>query len=110
MLATHRQSLAESLHSVPSSPRSVRHPSFTQAALQDLISSQSQATHRNRKLNPRFADRDWHDVAIGELAMSEDVKWVTMDTTVEEATKVSSYTLLANPVVASTDASTCRSC
>ncbi|KKA27200.1 hypothetical protein TD95_002097 [Thielaviopsis punctulata] len=88
VLATHRQSLAENLHSVPSSPRSVRHPSFTQAALQDLISSQSQATHRNRKLNPRFSDRDWHDVAIGELSILEDVKWVTMDTTVEEATNV----------------------
>ncbi|KAK7918499.1 hypothetical protein PG985_010373 [Apiospora marii] len=80
----HRHSLAENLRGLPPSPRSQRHPSLTQAAIQDLLNHPP----TSKAHNPRFAGRDWRDVAAGELASKDDVKWVTMDTSVEEATMV----------------------
>lgn len=88
----HRQSFAENLRNAPSSPRSQRHPSFTQAALQDLL---NHPPAHNKHANPKFAGRDWRDVDIGELVSSEDIKWVEIDSSVEEATKVS----LVSPLV-----------
>lgn len=72
-------------HSFAGSPRNQRHPSFTQAALQELL-SRPPDPHRNA--DPRFAGRDWHDVTVGELVTSDDLKWAEMDTSVEQATKV----------------------
>ncbi|KAI0475009.1 hypothetical protein GGR56DRAFT_644172 [Xylariaceae sp. FL0804] len=78
----HRSSLAENLRGMPPSPRSQRHPSFTQAAIQDLLNHPPAPRHQN----PRFAGRDWRDVAVGELISKDDLKWVEMDTSVEDAT------------------------
>jgi hypothetical protein len=83
----HRQSFVENLRNVPPSPRSQRHPSFTgvhPSAIADLLSLPP--THKMP--DPRFAGRDWRDITIGELVAPEDVKWVTMNTSVEDATKV----------------------
>ncbi|KAI0872838.1 hypothetical protein GGS24DRAFT_466004 [Hypoxylon argillaceum] len=77
----HRSSFAENLRGLPSSPRSQRHPSFTQAAIQDLLNHPPAA----RQHNPRFAGRDWRDIAIGELITEDDVRWVELDTSVEDA-------------------------
>lgn len=85
--SAHRQSFAEGLRNTPSSPRSHRHPSFTQAAVQELLNHPPAA---NKHANPKFAGRDWVDVAIGELVSSSDVRWVELDSTIEEATMVSS--------------------
>jgi len=82
---SHRSSFAENLRGLPSSPRSQRHPSLTQSAIQDLINHPPPA----RQHNPRFAGRDWRDIAIGELVSSDDVRWVDMDTSVEDASMVS---------------------
>ncbi|KAI0023926.1 hypothetical protein F4780DRAFT_726909 [Xylariomycetidae sp. FL0641] len=79
---SHRSSFAENLRGVPPSPRAQRHPSFTQAALQELLNHPPTPKHHN----PRFAGRDWRDVAIGELMSKEDVKWVELETSVEDAT------------------------
>lgn len=81
--SSHRQSFAENLRGNPSSPRSQRHPSFTQAALQELLNHPPNP----RSFNPRFAGRDWRDVAIGELVSKDDVKWANLDTSVEDATR-----------------------
>ncbi|KAI0474234.1 hypothetical protein F4859DRAFT_83266 [Xylaria cf. heliscus] len=80
---SHRSSFAENLRGLPASPRSHshRHPSFTQAALQDLLNHPP----ASRLHNPRFAGRDWRDIAIGELVSDDDVRWVDMDTSVEDA-------------------------
>ncbi|KAI1808685.1 hypothetical protein F4811DRAFT_559076 [Daldinia bambusicola] len=79
---SHRSSLAENLRGLPPSPRNQRHPSFTQAALQELLNHPPAP----RQHNPRFAGRDWRDVAIGELVSKDDVSWVEMDTSVQDAT------------------------
>ncbi|KAI1294112.1 hypothetical protein F5Y03DRAFT_410946 [Xylaria venustula] len=78
---SHRSSFVEGLRGLPSSPRSQRHPSFTQSALQDLLNHPPVA----RNHNPRFAGRDWRDIAVGELIQEDDVRWVDMDTSVEDA-------------------------
>ncbi|KAK7416967.1 cell separation during budding [Neonectria punicea] len=80
--SNHRQSFVEGLRNAPSSPRSQRHPSFTQAALQDLLNHPP----ANKHANPRFAGRDWRDVSIGELVSPEDIRWIELDSSIEEAT------------------------
>ncbi|KAI0803454.1 hypothetical protein GGR55DRAFT_662661 [Xylaria sp. FL0064] len=78
---SHRSSFVEGLRGLPSSPRSQRHPSFTQSALQDLLNHPPAARHHN----PRFAGRDWRDISIAELVSDDDVRWVDMNTSVEDA-------------------------
>jgi hypothetical protein len=83
--SAHRQSFAENLRNAPSSPRH-RHPSFTQAAVQELLNHPPSG---HRHTNSRFAGREWGEITVGELVSSDDVKWVDMDSSVEEATMVS---------------------
>ncbi|KAL7619973.1 cell separation during budding [Parahypoxylon ruwenzoriense] len=79
---SHRSSFAENLRGVvPPSPRNQRHPSFTQAAIQELLNHPPTPRH-----NPRFAGRDWRDVAIGELVSGDDATWVELDASVQDAT------------------------
>lgn len=83
--SAHRQSFAENLRNAPSSPRH-RHPSFTQAAVQELLNHPPSG---QRHTNPRFAGRELGEITVGELVSPDDVKWVEMDGSVEEATMVS---------------------
>ncbi|KAM4062274.1 CBS domain-containing protein [Hirsutella rhossiliensis] len=80
----HRQSFAENLRNVPPSPRH-RHPSLTQAAVQELLNHPPSG---NRHVNPKFTGREWRDISIGEMVSPDDVWWVEMDSSVEEATKI----------------------
>ncbi|PKS10876.1 hypothetical protein jhhlp_002633 [Lomentospora prolificans] len=76
---------ADNLRNVPPSPRTQRHPSFTgipPVAIQDLLSMPPS----HKTADPRFAGRDWRDILVGELVSPSDVKWVTVDTSVEDAT------------------------
>lgn len=81
--SAHRQSFAENLRNAPQSPRH-RHPSFTQAAVQELLKHPPVG---QRNANPKFVGREWGDITTGELVSPEDVKWVDMDSSVEDATK-----------------------
>jgi hypothetical protein len=84
---THRSSFAENLRSHPPSPRSQRHPSFTQAtqaAVRELL-NHPPAT---KPADPRFVGRDWRHIRVGELVSNDDVRFVESGTGVEEATKV----------------------
>lgn len=78
----HRSSFAENLRQ---SPRAQRHPSFTQAAVQELL---NHPPPNSKTDDPRFAGRDWRNIAIGELVQKSDIRFVELDTGVEEATKV----------------------
>lgn len=93
-MSTHRQSFAENLRNAPGSPRAQRHPSFTQAAVQELL-NHPPAAHKHT--NPRFAGRDWRDISVNELVSQDDVKWVNLDASVEEASMV--YPPLRSPLV-----------
>jgi hypothetical protein len=72
----------------PPSPRSQRHPSLSQAALQELLNNPPTP----KKEDLRFKGRDWRQIKVGELVSSNDVRFVQLDTTVEDATKVD-YTI-----------------
>lgn len=82
-ISAHRQSFAENLRNGPSSPRQ-RHPSFTQAAVQELMNNPPP----NKHANPKFAGREWGDIQVGELVTPDDVWWINLDSSVEEATMV----------------------
>ncbi|KAL4936518.1 hypothetical protein BDV06DRAFT_204862 [Aspergillus oleicola] len=80
----HRQSLSETLRAAPGSPRARRQPSLTQAAIQSLIDNPP-APHN---VNPAFVGRDWREISIGELVSEDDLKFVEVETGIEEATNV----------------------
>lgn len=82
-LSEHRQSVSE-LRGVPPSPRTQRHPSLTQAALQELL-DHPPLSHKGQNA---FAGRDWKRVKVGEVVDSAEVRWAEIGTSVEEATKV----------------------
>lgn len=77
----HRSSFAENLRH---SPRAQRHPSFTQAAVQELLNHPP----AQKSGDPRFTGRDWRQIQVGELVQESDIHWCELDTDVEEATKV----------------------
>jgi hypothetical protein len=81
---SHRSSFAENLRSHPPSPRSQRHPSFTQAAVQELLNHPP----ITKPGNPKFVGRDWRQIRVGELVSKDDVRFVESSAGVEEATKV----------------------
>lgn len=81
---SHRSSFAENLRSHPPSPRSARHPSFPQAAVQELLNHPPST----KAGNPKFAGRDWRQIRVGELVSKDNVRFVELETGVEEATKV----------------------
>ncbi|CAG9980747.1 unnamed protein product [Clonostachys byssicola] len=80
--ASHRQSFVEGLRNIPASPRQ-RHPSLTHAAVQELLNNPPAG---NRFHNPKFANREWRNIQVGELVSPSDVKWIELDSTVEDAT------------------------
>lgn len=69
---------------MPQSPRARRQPSLTQAAIQGLIDN---PPVRN-PADPAFMGRDWRQIAIGELVKPQDLRFVEVDTGIEEATNV----------------------
>lgn len=92
---SHRQSFSDSLRGIPQSPRARRQPSLTQAAIQGLIDN---PPVRN-PADPAFSGRDWGQISIGELAKPEDLRFVEVDTGIEEATNVrapTSVTVIEN--------------
>lgn len=79
---SHRSSFAENMRQ---SPRSQRHPSFPQSAVQELLNHPPAA----KTGDPRFVGRDWKQIRVGELVTKEEVRWAQLETGVEQATKVS---------------------
>ncbi|OAX85240.1 hypothetical protein ACJ72_00400 [Emergomyces africanus] len=77
-----RQSFSDSLRASPSSPRARRQPSLSQSAVQNLIDNPPSGN----AADPAFAGRDWTQISIGELVTHSDLRFVEMDTGIEEAT------------------------
>ncbi|KAJ5384808.1 Major facilitator superfamily domain general substrate transporter [Penicillium concentricum] len=80
----HRQSLSESLRGPPGSPRARRQPSLPQSAIQSLIDNPPPP----KNSDPAFIGRDWREISIGELVSPDDLKFVELDTGIEEATNI----------------------
>ncbi|KAF2433671.1 hypothetical protein EJ08DRAFT_563399, partial [Tothia fuscella] len=81
----HRASLAENLRGNPTSPRQAyRSPSLSQQALKDLMDNPPTA----KTGTDEFAGKDWRSIKVGEVVKRELVRFVEMDTSVEEATNV----------------------
>lgn len=81
---SHRQSFTESLRGMPPSPRQNRHLSLSQAQMQDLLNNPPTSGHAD----PKFAGRDWQHISVGELVEPEDLRFVELDSGVEDATNV----------------------
>ncbi|KAK2813090.1 cell separation during budding [Emmonsiellopsis sp. PD_5] len=79
-----RQSFSDSLRAVPASPRARRQPSLTQSAIQSLIDN---PPTRNAA-DPAFSGRDWTQITIGELVSPSDLRFVEVDTGIEDATNL----------------------
>lgn len=80
--AQHRQSFSDARY--PPSPRSTRQPSISSIAVQELIDN---PPHRV-PADARFVNRDWRTIHLGELTNPEDLKFIDIDASVEEATNV----------------------
>ncbi|KFZ13298.1 hypothetical protein V501_03759 [Pseudogymnoascus sp. VKM F-4519 (FW-2642)] len=81
---SHRSSFADGMRPHPPSPRNQRHPSLSQAAVQELLNNPTPLN----KPDSRFTGRDWRSIEIGELVTAEDVRFVETNTSVEEATNI----------------------
>jgi hypothetical protein len=57
---------------------------LNQSALQSLIDNPPPP----RNADPAFVDRDWREISIEELISPDDLRFVEMDTGIEEATNV----------------------
>ena len=69
---------------MPPSPRGARQLSLSEAQMRDLMNNPPTVG----SADPKFAGRDWQHIAVGELVQPEDLRWVEVDTGVEDATNV----------------------
>jgi hypothetical protein len=83
--ASHRHSFSEQFVGMPASPRSSRQFSLSSASVQDLMNNPPKAG----SADPAFEGRDWHHITVGELVNPADVRFVEVDTGIEDATNVS---------------------
>ena len=81
---SHRQSFPESLRGMPPSPRQNRHPSLSQVQIQGLFDNPPTSGHAD----PKFAGRNWQHISVGELVVPEDLRFVELNTGIEDATNV----------------------
>lgn len=84
----HRHSFTDQLRGMPPSPRAnrmERNQSLSHAQIQDLIDN---PPTKGDGADPKFAGRDWQHISVGELCEEGDLRWVELDTGVEDATNV----------------------
>lgn len=82
---SHRGSFAEQMRGTPGSPRASRQPSLTQQALQELLNNPP-----TKGGDAKFQGRDWKTIRLGEIVDPSLVRFAEYDTSVEDATVVSS--------------------
>ena len=81
---SHRHSFSDHIRGVPPSPRSSRQFSLSSIAIQDLLNNPPKAG----SADPAFLGRDWHGISVSELVDAKDVRFVGLDTGIEDATNV----------------------
>jgi len=82
---SHRSSFAENLRNYPSSPRAQRTPSFSGQALTDLLMNPPVKTGGG---DARFQGRDWRTVQVSEIIDPAETRFVELDTSIEDTTKL----------------------
>jgi len=90
-MSSHRQSFSE--RGIPNSPRQ-RNPSLSQQAIQDLINNPP--VGRKDDALPKFAGRDWRTIALEEILVPDEVRFVEVDSTIEAATKVRQHVRMSH--------------
>ncbi|KAF7191547.1 Protein SDS23 [Pseudocercospora fuligena] len=82
-----RSSFAENLNHRPhpASPRAQRTQSFSGAALTELL---MHPTKKNHGSDPRFKGRDWRTIEIHEIVDTEEARFVELETSIEDTTKL----------------------
>lgn len=88
--SSHRHSFSEHFVGMPASPRSSRQFSLSSVGVQDLMNNPPKAG----SADPAFAGRDWHHITVGELVNPADVRFVEVDTGIEDATNVSVHSVV----------------
>ncbi|KAK4993208.1 cell separation during budding [Elasticomyces elasticus] len=86
-----RQSFTDNLRGVPPSPRTHRQPSLSQTALQELMKNPPVMRSDGGAAGgeeDRFKNRDWRGVRVGEIVDEKEVRFVEVDTSVEDATNL----------------------
>ncbi|KAK0949883.1 cell separation during budding [Friedmanniomyces endolithicus] len=82
---SHRSSFAENLRNYPPSPRAQRTQSFSGQALTDLLMG---PTVKSNGEEARFRGRDWRSVQVGEIIDPAEVRFVELETSIEDTTKL----------------------
>ncbi|KAK0882441.1 cell separation during budding [Friedmanniomyces endolithicus] len=82
---SHRSSFAENLRNYPPSPRAQRTQSFSGQALTDLLMG---PTVKSNGEEARFKGRDWRTVQVGEMIDPAEVRFVELETSIEDTTKL----------------------
>lgn len=84
---SHRSSFADNMRGMPPSPRlAQRTSSFSHQAVQELINNPPVA--RQDPADVMFGGRDWRTIGVGEVTAPEETRFVEVDTSVEDATKL----------------------
>jgi CBS domain-containing protein len=83
---SHRSSYAEfNTRNYPPSPRATRQPSFSGSALAELLMS---PPHKSNGDDARFRGRDWRNIQVNEIIEPAEVRFVQLDTSIEDTTKL----------------------
>ena len=82
---SHRSSFAENIRNYPPSPRAQRTPSFSGAALTELLMNPPVKTNGE---DAKFARRDWRTIQVQEIIEPSETRFVELDTSIEDTTKL----------------------
>lgn len=82
---SHRSSFADNLRNYPPSPRSQRQPSFSGTALTELLMNPPSKSNGDEA---RFKGRDWRNIQVNEIIDPAEVRFVELDTSIEDTTKL----------------------
>ncbi|KAK3718650.1 cell separation during budding [Vermiconidia calcicola] len=82
---SHRSSFAENLRGHPPSPRAQRQNSFSGAALTELL---MQPHTKSKAEDAKFQGRDWRSIQVHEIVDPAETRFVELDTSIEDTTKL----------------------
>jgi CBS domain-containing protein len=81
---SHRSSYADGLRNYPPSPRAQRQHSFSGPALAELLKNPPVKMTGDE----RFKGRDWRSIQVSEIVETSEVRFVQLDTSIEDTTKL----------------------